>query len=227
VRLQVLIAARGGCGEELGARLVAEAGRARATDPDARVIALLEMADDPFPAANPRCRPYEAVLEIQTADGAPGDGAALVAQAAPVVAALRELMHTDLSGAIVGTPHEIIPGGPSPLRYLYLMRRRAGTAHEQYVDYYFHHHSRFGFRTPGIAGYTQFHSDLAASEAAALQLGVGVHAIDSVSELHFKALDEFFAGVADGRLGAEAVEDEERFVDRANSVSFCTVSHTA
>ena len=108
------------------------------------------------------------------------------------------------------------------LRYLYLMRRKAGTDTDAYVDYYFHHHSRFGFVTPGIAGYTQFHVDGTASSAAARELGFGTHAVDSVSELHFHGLDAFFAGVADGRLGAEALADEELFVDRDNSVSFCT-----
>jgi EthD domain len=186
------------------------------------VIALVEMADDPFPPANPRARPFEAVLELQ----APGE-APLVRWAAPAVDALRDLVHPDLSAAIVGEPQEIIPCSPAPLRYLYTMRRKAGTTHAEYLDYYLHHHARFGPRTPGIVGYTQFHCDPAVSAAAAAELGLGIHAIDSVSELHFEALDEFFTGVADGRLGAEAAADEERFVDRANSVSFCTVTHVA
>ncbi len=220
MRLQVLLAARGGCRDALGARLVEEARRAAAAGPDGRVLALVEMADDPFPAANPRCRPFEAVLELQ-AEGP----VALVPWAAPVLDAVRDLVHLDLCGAIVGEPQEIIPCEPAALRYLYVMRRKAGTTHEAYLDYYFHHHSRFGFATPGIVGYTQFHCDPAASSAAANELGVGAHAADSVSELHFEGLDAFFAGVADGRLGKEAGEDEERFVDRANSVSFCTVTH--
>jgi hypothetical protein len=214
VRLQVLLAARGGCREALAARVI---DRARG----AKALALVELPDDPFPAANPRCRPYEAVVELEGPD-AP----ALVAAAAPVVAALGDLVHFDLSAALVGEPRHIIPCPPSPLRYLYLMRRKAGTAHEAYLDYYFNHHSRFGHRTPGIVGYTQFHCDPAASAAAAVDLGVGVHSYDSVSELHFDGLDAFFEGVADGKLGEEAVADEERFVDRANSVSFCTTTHT-
>jgi len=218
VRLQVLLAARGGCREALGVRL-AEAARATSA-PGARVIALVEMEDDPFPPANPRTRPFEAVLELQAPSEAP-----LVRWAAPAVDAVRDLVHTDLSAAIVGDPKEIIACSPAPLRYLYAMRRKAGTTHAEYLDYYFHQHSRFGPRTPAIVGYTQFHCDPAVSAAAAAELGVGVHAIDSVSELHFDALDDFFAGVADGRLGAEAAADEERFVDRANSVSFCTVTH--
>ena len=216
MRLQLLLAARGGCRDALSARVQQAASEVRGLD---RVLALVELADDPFPPANPLCRPYEAVLELE---GPHAD--ALVRHAAPVARALGDVVHLDLSGVLVGTPHHIIPCDPSPQRYLYLMRRKAGTTHEQYIDYYFHHHSRFGPRTPGIVGYTQFHCDLDASAGAAQQLGVGVHAVDSVSELHFDGLDAFFSGVADGRLGAEAAEDEERFVDRANSVSFCTAT---
>jgi hypothetical protein len=222
VRLQLLLAARGGCREQLAARVVEEASRARSTAGEtARVLALVELAEDPFPAANPLCRPYEAVFEVE----APGRDV-LLACAAPVADALADLVHLDLSGALVGEPHDIIPCPPAPLRYLYLMRRKAGTSHAEYLDHYFHHHSTFGHRTPGILGYTQFHCDPAASLAAARQLGLGVHAVDSVSELHFDGLDAFFAGTADGRLGKEAVADERRFVDRANSVSFCTATQT-
>jgi EthD domain len=213
VRLQLLLAARGGNREALGEELLRAAGGIPA-------LVLLQLPDDPFPAANPLCRPFEAVLELEG-----DDGAALVRTAAPAVDALADLVHLDLSGVLVGTPQHIILCTTSRLRYLYLMRRKAGTTHEEYLDYYFHHHSRFGHRTPGIVGYTQFHCDLAASAAAARELGVGVHAIDSVSELHFEALDAFFAGTADGTLATEAGEDEARFVDRANSVSFCTVTH--
>jgi len=53
---------------------------------------------------------------------------------------------------------------------------------------------------------------------------VGPMAVDSVSELHLDSLATFFAGIGDGRLGAEAAADETRFVDRDNSVSFCTAS---
>jgi hypothetical protein len=225
VRLQLLLAARGGCQEQLAVRLLEEATRARRAAPSgARVLTLVELADDPFPAANPRCRPYDAVFEVEVEDDG-GAAGALLSCASPVAEAVADLVHLDLSGALVGAPQHIIPCAPARLRYLYLMRRRAGTTHAEYLDYYFHHHSRFGHRTPGIVGYTQFHCDPAASAAAARQLGVGVHAVDSVSELHFDGLEAFFAGVADGRLGEEAGQDEERFVDRSNSVSFCTATH--
>jgi hypothetical protein len=225
LRVQVLLAARGGCRAELADRLDAEAREAavRLGSP-ARVVALVEIDDDPFPQANPLCRPYDAVLEIEAPAGAGAH--ALLGAVDGIGHRMDELVHADLSGALVGAPQFIIPCDVTPIRYLYLMRRKARTTREQYVDYYFHNHSRFGFLTPGIAGYTQFHVDPDASARAAARLGFGVCAVDSVSELHLHSLQEFFEGIGDGRLGAEAAADEERFVDRANSVSFCTTTRT-
>lgn len=223
LRLQILLAARGGCRDALASRAVEEA-RSAATHIDRRaaLTCLTQIDDDPFPAANPLCRPYEVVLEVE---GPTDLGAtALVDAFEGIAVRLADLVHADLSGAIVGAPQFVIPCEATRLRYLYLMRRRAGTSHETYIDYYFNKHSRFGFATPAIAGYTQFHVDQAASADASRRLGVGAHDIDSVSELHLDSLEEFFAGIGDGRLGAEAAADEELFVDRANSVSFCTTT---
>ena len=70
--------------------------------------------------------------------------------------------------------------------------------------------------TPGIAGYSQFHVDQVQSAMIARRLGFGICAIDSVSELYIDSLEDFFAKIADGKLGAEAAADEARFVDRDN-----------
>lgn len=223
VRLQLLLAARGGCRPELADeahRLGSDA--AERLGGGARVVVLAQIDEDPFPAANPLCRPFDAVVELQ-APAATGTGPLLEAVDG-AGARLAEACHVDLSGTLVGVPQQIIDCPPSPLRYLYLMRRRAHTTREQYLDYYFHHHSRFGFATPNIVGYTQFHVDPAASADAAGRLGLGSTVVDSVSELHLESLESFFAGIGDGRLGMEAAADEERFVDRENSVSFCTRS---
>jgi hypothetical protein len=224
VRVQALLAARGGCRAELSASLTSIASKAAATlGGDGRVAVLTEIDDDPFPRANPLCRPFDAVLEVQ-ADSQVGLDA-LLGSIDDVGPRLADVVHTDLSGVIVGAPQEIIPCTPTRLRYLYFMRRRAHTSREAYFDYYFHSHSRFGFATPNIAGYTQFHVEPEASAAAAARLGLGSTVVDSVSELHLDSLDTFFAGIGDGRLGAEAAADEELFVDRDNSVSICTLSN--
>jgi hypothetical protein len=221
MRVQLLLAARGGSTDELFRRLDDEGKGAKKSAGDARVIGLTQLADDQFPLANPLCRPYEAVLELQTDRAADGD--ALVRALDGVGDRLADVIHRDLSGVLVGVPHEIIPTAPTPVRYLYLMRRKATHTREQYFDYYFKNHSRFGHRTPGIAGYTQFHVDDERSRAAAAALGVGTWGADSVSELHLNSVAEFFAGLAtEPTLGDEAGADEETFVDRTNSKSFTT-----
>ena len=101
------------------------------------------------------------------------------------------LVHRDLSCAIAGEPRTIMPlegGRPRPSRYMYVMRRKAGTTHAQYIDYYFHHHKRFGFRAPRHQGYVEFHVDGSASEAAARAVGFGLFRVDSVSEFHLESL---------------------------------------
>jgi hypothetical protein len=223
MRLQLLLAARGGCTDAVFERLAEEGSRAKAAVPSARVIGLTQLPDDPFPLANPLGRPFEAVLELQTE--AASDADQLIAAVSDMPARFADVIHADLSGILLGTPHEIIPTSPSPVRYLYLMRRRHTHTRPQYFDYYFNRHSRFGHRTPGIVGYTQFHVDDVVSRAAAAAIGVGVWGADSVSELHLTTVEEFFAGLATApTLGDEAGADEELFVDRANSKSFTTAT---
>lgn len=223
VRIQLLLAARGGCRSELFVEAATVAAEAAASlGPDARVVLLTQMDDDPFPLANPLCRPFDAVIELQ----ADADvGTERLAEAVEGVGTrLDDVIHRDLSGSLVGAPQAIIDCPPTSLRYLYLMRRKAHTTRESYLDYYFHRHSRFGFATPNIAGYTQFHVDPEVSAIVSRSLGLGSTVVDSVSELHLESLESFFAGIGDGRLGVEAGADEELFVDRDNSVSFCTNS---
>jgi len=221
MRLQLLLAARGGCA--LTEAVKAEAERAKAVLPSARVIGLVQIEGDVFPLANPLCRPFEAVLEVQTTE--PADANRLITALDGAAARLDPLIHADLSGVLVGTPKAIIPCHVTPVRYLYLMRRKHTHTREQYFDYYYNQHSRFGHRTPGIAGYTQFHVDDVASRIAARALGVGTHGADSVSELHLNSVEEFFAALAGApTLGDEAGIDEALFVDRDNSKSFTTTT---
>jgi hypothetical protein len=221
-RLQVLLAARGGCRQELAGRMEAEASKTSGQfGHPGRVTLLVQVDDDPFPRANPLLRPYDAVLEVESTGEA---GVQSFSDAVDGIGErLADVVHGDLSAVLIGAPQVIIPCEPTPVRYLYLMRRKAGTTREAYIDHYFHNHSGFGFRTPAIAGYTQFHVDLAESAVLSHRLGFGVWAFDSVSELYMDSLEDFLARIAeDERLGVEATADEVRFVDRDNSVSFTT-----
>ncbi|MBJ7306698.1 MAG: EthD domain-containing protein [Acidimicrobiia bacterium] len=223
LRLQIHLAARGGCREALSARVRDLALAANCGD-NVTVTLLTEVADDPFPAANPLCRPFDVVLEVET-DSISGLDSFLDAMQ-DFGDRVADLSHLDLSAALIGAPQKLIQSTPPPLRYLYLMRRKAHSTHAAYIDYYFHNHSNFGFITPNISGYTQFHVDATASSDMAKRLGVGATVVDSVSELSIESLDLFFEGIGDGRLGTEAAEDEARFVDRDNSVSFLCATET-
>jgi hypothetical protein len=66
------------------------------------------------------------------------------------------------------------------------------------------------------------HLEPALSERAARAAGLAVHAADSVSELQLASLEEFLGAIAGSSIGPEAVADEERFVDRAASLDFCS-----
>jgi hypothetical protein len=110
------------------------------------------------------------------------------------------------------------------VRYQYVMRRKIGITHEQYLDHYVNRHARFGLLTPGIEGYTQFHVDAATSAAAAASAGFGVWRADSVSELHLASVEKFLTGLSESNPADDAAEDEERFVDRRNSVMFTSAA---
>lgn len=225
VRIQVVVAARGGCRAGVAEVLAAVAERA-VTTVDARVVVLTQLDDDPFPLAHPLARPYDAVLELQAPAGSDPVVVTdrLAATLAGIADALRPVAHRDLSGVLVGAPQEIVPTDLTPVRYQYFMRRRAGTTHAAYIDHYFHHHAQFGVVTPGIEGYTQFHVDPAATTVVANRLGLGAVGCDSVSELHLESVATFTTAIAESGFGMEAVVDEETFVDRANSVSITSAS---
>jgi hypothetical protein len=130
---------------------------------------------------------------------------------------LEGLVQPDLSALQIGLHKVFIPCDPTPVRYQYCMRRRHDFTNADYLKRYEEIHSQFGFKTPGIEGYSQFHIDQTASQGACADAGFGVSRVDSVSELHLESLDKFLGTLADASdIGAS--EDEDRFVDRPNSV---------
>jgi len=202
VRAQLLFAAREGCRDDLAFELADAAGSAQL---------------DPFPSVNPICRPMDVVLDVEGPAGILS-AERVAAALAGIVDGVDGLAHADLSGALVGSPQHLIKGPWSNLRYLYLMRRKADVSRDAYLDHYFHRHSDFARHLKSVSAYNQIHVDPAASKDLARQLGMGVHQVDSVSELSFESVEGFFAGMEPEAAGA--AEDELTFVDRANSVSF-------
>jgi uncharacterized protein (TIGR02118 family) len=135
---------------------------------------------------------------------------------------LHDIVHTDLSGALVGSVHRVLGAGEGPVRFLYLMRHKAGMTTAQYQEYWGTSHVEFGRRTPGILGYDQFHVDPVASKAAVGAAGLGVWRVDGVAELHLGSLEAFFSAAVGSDVGDEAIADEKNFVDGENSVGLAT-----
>lgn len=155
------------------------------------------------------------VVAIETRD----DHGALV----DIAQTMDPLLDAERSMAIVGTDRVFIepPTPPSPVRYQYLMHRRADFTHAAYLERYETIHAQFGLRTPNIEGYVQLHVDLDASTELAAACGVRAAPCDSMSELHLRSVEHFLDGIiADPSIAEEATADEERFVDRPRSFGF-------
>ncbi|MEM8499770.1 MAG: EthD domain-containing protein [Pseudomonadota bacterium] len=131
---------------------------------------------------------------------------------------LKEDVHFDLSAAMLGDNKVFVKSQPTPIRFQYCMRRRADFSNARYRQYYEQEHAKFGIGMHGIEGYVQFHADMDAGQSLAQVCGFGVHALDSVSELHVADMDTFYAGMSKGIDAGNPGEDEDRFVDRRRSV---------
>lgn len=218
-KCRVLLAARGGIESgDLLDLLRAEAAGLAARLPEAgrQTAGFLRLADDPFSRGGGPLRGFDATLELRCQSDAPA------ATFAECLAGLDDrvapLVHVDLSAVLVGEDHRFADVPETPVLFQYFMRRRRDLDHAQYCDHYLNRHSRFGIATPGIDGYVQFHIDPEASRAAARSAGLGLWSADSTSELHLSDLSGFLKAVATWDLRGDASEDEERFIDRRNSV---------
>jgi len=216
VRLLVHLTPRRGAEAAAQARL-AEIGAgiaSRAPAFIASVATLWRVPGDPF---GPETS-WAGTLEVRGAEGA--RASMLAALAEGLDARFGDTVHADLCTALLGRDRVFIPSEGAPVRYQYLMRRREGFTHDSYLRRYAEVHSRFGFETPAIRGYVQLHVDPEATRTAARAAGFGGWEVDSLSELHMDSLERFLAEVAVSSVGADAVADEEVFVDRPNSHAF-------
>ena len=218
-KCRVLLAARGGVErEDLLDLLRAEAGRMAPLLPESgrSAAGFLRLTDDPFARGGPPMRAFDATLELRCACDAPGE--AFAGALAGLGERVAPRIHLDLSAALVGEDHAFGDAADTPVLFQYFMRRRRDLDHAQYCDHYLNRHARFGKATPGIERYVQFHVDPEASRAAAAAARLGMWSADSISELHLADLPGFLKAVARWELTADAAEDEERFIDRRNSV---------
>lgn len=116
--------------------------------------------------------------------------------------------------------HKFISSPPQKFYYHYLMVRRDDYSDADYLEYYSRFHSRMGFHTPAVAGYSQNYVDASASRSLASRLGLMWRPVTSVSELKMASVDAFLGSDAVATVAGPAAEDEVRFLDRHNSVSF-------
>ena len=209
--LLVFLAARAGAEAELTTLLAAE--RTRWSE-HGEAFAFVRIPKDPFVEFAPGMRGFDATLELR---GAPE---AFRSATAGLGDRFDSVVQRDLSAAVVGIDRELVAGGPSAVRYQYLMRRRHDHGHEQYLAHYGTVHAEIGIRTPGKVGYSQVHTDLTRSREIAHAEGLGLWQIDSVSRLWLSSVEEFLSEA--GEAGQEAVADERSFVDGANSVMFAS-----
>jgi hypothetical protein len=206
------IAARDRARDELVERLLEKAERFASSE---LAIALFGQLDkDPLS----RQPPLRATVELVSQLGASVDPLLEVAQA--FSSGLENVAHLDLSSAVFGIEYAIVPCEPTGIFYQYLMRRRVDFSHDAYLKRYLEVHAEFGRRTPGVAGYGQLHVDPEASQLLADAFGCGIWRIDSVSMLHMRSVEEFIAAVSESTIPSESRQDEEAFVDRANSLWF-------
>jgi len=225
--LRLLLAARADRLAPLAAALDAERRRAREQlDAAGRAAVLQRVEDDAFAAQYPGRRAFDAVLAVDASDEDAARAAGrLVDLCRGADERLGALVHADLCGAVVGERRRVL-GREGPVRMLYTMRRKADVTARAFREHWAGPHADFGRRMGGATGYDQLHADADASRAATRVAGFGVWCIDGIAEVHMDSLDDFVrAAAADPALGAEAVADELRFVDRPNSVGFvCTVA---
>jgi hypothetical protein len=163
------------------------------------------------------CAPYRGTIEIVGGDSLASDALPLVSGIGDRFA---DLVHRDLSTALVGIDKVFVEPERTPVRYQYLMRRNADFNHSRYLERYETIHSQFGLKTPGIRGYVQLHLDLDASKALAGAAGLGTWEVDSVSELYLESVETFLAALGSLENDGGAREDEEIFVDKARSYDF-------
>lgn len=221
--LRLLLAARDGCDEALAERLAEETRRAcELLGAGSRAIGLMRLAPDPFESQYPSPRAFEGVLAIDLPEASDdGDDCAnrLIDVARDTDQRLAALVQPDLSGALVARRRRIT-GGEGPVRFVYLMRHKAGLTTESFQQHWGGPHAEFGRQTKGINGYDQLHVDPARACDAARAAGFGIHRIDGVPELHMESVQDFVSAAVGSETGNAAIEDEKSFVDTRNSVGF-------
>lgn len=104
-----------------------------------------------------------------------------------------------------------------PIKRILLIKRKPGTTHEQFRDYYETKHSQLALRLLGdlVIDYRRNYVQPADASAAGTPRPAIEH--DVVTELWFRdraQMEAFYARVRQPEIGAQIAADEEMFMDR-------------
>ena len=135
------------------------------------------------------------------------------------LSSVLDLTDREHSHVVLGYHRTFQESGPKPVRYHYLMYRRADYSRADYLDYYVHSHCQFGLATP-LADYYQNYLDQEGGRELAELLGINAMAADNISELRFDNVEDYLFSDAIRQIAPAAEADEKLFVNRAICQSF-------
>lgn len=164
----------------------------------------------------------DVVLEITFSVGLALKG--LQAELSESLSSVLDMTDRSHSHVVLGYHRTFQESGPKPVRYHYLMYRRADFSRADYLDYYAHRHCRFGLVTP-LADYFQNYLDQRGGQELAKLLGINAMAADNISELRFASVEEYLFSDIIREIAPEAAADEELFVNRKICQSFSMDVH--
>jgi len=110
------------------------------------------------------------------------------------------------------------------IKVVYCLRRKVGMPFEEFSSYWHEKHAPLVKQFAGamnLIKYTQSHALSGSLGKAMAGTGKSSEAFDGVAELWYDSVDDFMAGAAtdEGRRAFEVLKsDEEKFIDRENSV---------
>jgi len=142
----------------------------------------------------------------------------LFAEIHTLIQTLNSTLASESCSVLVGHERDFRPSPAPRFRYHYLMCKKEEFTTADFLDHYSHGHAGFGLATRGINGYAQFYIDKETTQELSRQLNIPYSNYSSVSQMSFADIEQAFTNGNFAFIGPAAIEDEEQFVDRKNSV---------
>jgi hypothetical protein len=145
----------------------------------------------------------------------------ILSAAAPLVDGLDAGVDRSRSIALVGNDHVML-AGPGPAVLIYGLRRLPHLSLAEFHDYWVSTHAEFGRRALAGQGYRQVHADPKSSAELAGVLGLEQADLDGAVISETSSWDGYWerrATESARKTGAEALADEDNFIDHTRSMS--------